>query len=126
MITYKKEICQLHNNRFTKINCDLLKIYSVLGKKWSLVIFYQIEEKLTSFNELKKITQNKISDPLLSKRLKDLEKTNLILKTKSKKYRRTEFGEDFAKDLTRIKETTIKHKLKFPHECRNSCIFLKH
>jgi len=62
------------------IPCDVSDIWHVLGKAWALVILKNLSTKeLIRFNDLKRILPG-ISNTVLSSRLKDLEKANLISK----------------------------------------------
>jgi DNA-binding HxlR family transcriptional regulator len=62
------------------IPCEVSDIWHVLGKAWALIILKNMStKKLIRFNDLKRILPG-ISNTVLSSRLKDLEKANLISK----------------------------------------------
>ena len=62
------------------IPCEVSDIWHVLGKAWALIILKNMStKKLIRFNDLKRILPG-ISNTVLSSRLKDLERANLISK----------------------------------------------
>lgn len=108
------------------LECELIKLYHFMGKKWSMALLHNINEKPLSFNELKKLTNNLISPILLSNRLKEMIKLKLIKKiTRENKlcYVRTEPGKEFDKIIHDLKKWSIKHNYDLPKECKkNICI----
>ncbi len=62
------------------IQCEVSDIWHILGKAWALVVLKNMSTKEPiRFNDLKKALPG-ISNTVLSDRLKDLEKANLISK----------------------------------------------
>jgi DNA-binding HxlR family transcriptional regulator len=60
--------------------CEILNIWDVLGRRWSLLILKNISsKKVVRFNELKRSLKD-ISNTVLSDRLSELEKEGLITK----------------------------------------------
>lgn len=60
--------------------CEILDIWDVLGRRWSLLILKNLSSKpVIRFNELKRSLKD-ISNTVLSDRLYDLEKEGLITK----------------------------------------------
>jgi DNA-binding HxlR family transcriptional regulator len=60
--------------------CEIMPIWEVLGKRWSLLILKNLSTKeVIRFNELKK-SLNGISSTVLSERLLDLERNGLVRK----------------------------------------------
>lgn len=83
--------------------CPVSRIIEVLSKKWMLLILKRLNENHKKrFNELQKDIRN-ISPRTLSKRLKELEKAELIKKIKFNEipprveYSLTESGRDLIK-----------------------------
>jgi DNA-binding HxlR family transcriptional regulator len=60
--------------------CEILGIWDVLGKRWSLLILKNLSSKnVIRFNELKRSLKH-ISNTVLSDRLSELEREGLITK----------------------------------------------
>src|SRR5215218_8061982 len=59
--------------------CEILNIWDVLGRRWSLIIKNLSSKKVVRFNELKRSLKD-ISNTVLSDRLSELEKEGLITK----------------------------------------------
>ena len=60
--------------------CDILDIWDVLGRRWSLLILKNLSiKKVVRFNELKRSLKG-ISSTVLSDRLSELEQEGLITK----------------------------------------------
>jgi len=60
--------------------CEILNIWDVLGRRWSLLILKNLSsKKVVRFNELKRSLKD-ISNTVLSDRLSELEKEGLITK----------------------------------------------
>jgi DNA-binding HxlR family transcriptional regulator len=60
--------------------CEILNIWDVLGRRWSLLILKNLSSKpVIRFNELKRSLKD-ISNTVLSDRLSELEKEGLITK----------------------------------------------
>lgn len=74
----------MQNNKIKKA-CPLNKILNYLGKKWTLAILQELNGKKKRFNDLIENIEN-INPRTLSKRLKELENSNIISR---KKYNET-------------------------------------
>ena len=60
--------------------CEILNIWDVLGRRWSLLILKNLSsKKVVRFNELKRSLKD-ISNTVLSDRLSELEQEGLITK----------------------------------------------
>lgn len=67
-------------NTLSPIECHSDKIWNILGKTWALLILKKLSEKdVTRFNEIKKAIP-RMSNTVLSERLRDLETEGLIVK----------------------------------------------
>lgn len=66
--------------RSVEEKCNILNIWNVLGRRWSLLILKNLSSKnVVRFNELKRNLED-ISNTVLSDRLSELEKEGLIIK----------------------------------------------
>jgi DNA-binding HxlR family transcriptional regulator len=62
------------------VKCEVVNIWEVLGKRWSLLILKNLSTKeVIRFNELKKVLSG-ISSTVLSERLLELEREGLVSK----------------------------------------------
>jgi DNA-binding HxlR family transcriptional regulator len=61
-----------------KEKCDIMDLFVVFGKKWTIPIFYWVTETPISYNRLRAKCDNKVNPTLLSSRLKSLAKLKLI------------------------------------------------
>jgi len=67
-------------NKSLEEKCNILNIWDVLGRRWSLLILKNLSSKnVVRFNELKRSLKD-ISNTVLSDRLSELEKKGLIAK----------------------------------------------
>lgn len=95
-------------------NCTIYKTADLIGKRWTLLIILELAKKKRSFNELK-ASIPKITAKILSTRLKELEKQQIISKkllistqpVKSE-YSLTKAGKDFFKIIKQIKQWALK------------------
>lgn len=65
--------------RGSKTGKPIMALLDLLGRTWSLGVIWQLREGALSFSELQLCCEN-ISPTLLTKRLKELQQTNLIEK----------------------------------------------
>ena len=79
----------LNSKSETKIleeKCEILDIWDVLSRRWSLLILKNISSKnVIRFNELKRSLKD-IINTVLSNRLSELEREGLLLKKYIQKY----------------------------------------
>ncbi|MGB9168142.1 MAG: helix-turn-helix domain-containing protein [Nitrososphaeraceae archaeon] len=69
-----------HETKILEEKCEILDIWDVLSRRWSLLILKNISTKnVIRFNELKRSLKN-ISNTVLSDRLSELEREGLIAK----------------------------------------------
>ena len=113
-------------------NCTIYKTSNFIGKRWTLLILlelYRGDYKSKRYSEIKRNLPN-ITPKILSTRLKELEKQNLIKKkidTSTSpikcEYSLTESGKDFIKIIKDIKKWSLKwkfdNKLCQSLDCRN-------
>ena len=102
------------------IECDLIELYALMGKKWTIPILHNITSKPISFNELKRISNNLISPILLSTRLKELVSFKIIIKRKIKGkivYMLTQEGKGLKKLMIYLKKWAISSNYTLPKEC---------
>ena len=102
-----------------KKECSVRKSVNFLGKRWTLLILlelYKGKSEWKRFSQIKKNLDN-ITPKILSMRLKELEKENLIEKKINRdefpiksKYKLTEIGKDFIKVIKNIKKWSLKWK----------------
>lgn len=104
-----------------KKECGVRKSVNFLGKRWTLLILlelYKGELKWKRFSQIKKNLEN-ITSKILSTRLKELERENLIEKKVKvtefqikSEYKLTEAGKDFIRVIKNIKRWSLKWKKK--------------
>ena len=58
--------------------CDLLELLSFLGKKWSFMLLTNIKEQPISYNELYALSSHRINPTLLSERLKEFVRFDVV------------------------------------------------
>jgi DNA-binding HxlR family transcriptional regulator len=63
----------------TKLECPVKKVMEIVGKKWTILIVYNLLSGPKRFKELEK-SLGQICPRMLSERLKELEKLKLIEK----------------------------------------------
>ena len=77
---FKNILSSISENREQEDNCNILNIWNVLSRRWSLLILKNLSsKKVVRFNELKRSLKD-ISNTVLSDRLSELEKEGLITK----------------------------------------------
>ena len=114
-------------------SCDFLELFHFLGKKWTVILLYKLNEKPYSFNDLKTISKKMISPILLSSRLKVLCDFNLIEKRFYKGryvYVITEKGKGLSKLLKKFKAWAIEGNYHandacYETKCCCECLFGK-
>ena len=102
-----------------KRECSVRNAVNFLGKRWTLLILlelYKGESEWKRFSQIKKNLDN-ITPKILSMRLKELERENLIEKRVNaaefpikSEYRLTEAGKDFISVIKKIKKWSLKWK----------------
>lgn len=101
--------------------CDLREILRLFGKKWTYPIFTHINKKPISFNQLYSISKHIINPTLLSNRLKDFIKYNLIKKEKVNgriTYSITPAGRELKDIILKLKSWCVHQDLNIPGKCR--------
>jgi len=66
--------------RGSKTGKPIMALLDLLGRTWALGVIWQLRQGALSFSELQRCCEN-ISPTLLTKRLKELQQTNLIEKS---------------------------------------------
>ncbi len=104
-----------------KEGCSVRKSVNFLGKRWTLLILLELYKgklEWKRFSQIKK-NLNDITSKILSARLKELERENLINKRVDvaefpikSEYRLTKAGEDFIRIIKNIKKWSLKWKKK--------------
>ena len=102
-----------------KKECSVRKSVNFLGKRWTLLILlelYKGKSEWKRFSQIKKNLDN-ITPKILSMRLKELERENLIEKKVNaeefpikSEYKLTEAGKDFISIIKHIKKWSLKWK----------------
>jgi DNA-binding HxlR family transcriptional regulator len=93
----------------TKLECPVKKVMEIVGKKWTILIVYNLLSGPKRFKELEK-SLGKICPRMLSERLKELEKLKLIEKKISSTwplkitYGLTKKGKSFYKIIKAMEE----------------------
>ncbi len=104
-----------------KKECSVRKSVNFLGKRWTLLILLELyngKSEWKRFSQIKKNLDN-ITPKILSIRLKELKRENLIEKRVNvaefpikSEYRLTEAGKDFISIIKNIKKWSLKWKKK--------------
>ena len=106
--------------------CDIIDIYSLLGKKWSVPILSRFQKKPLTFNELDAIANHTINPTLLSDRLKEFIAYGVIEKKEYNghlSYFLTPRGEELKSIMYQFKIWALKHKLHMPSVCnKETCV----
>lgn len=95
--------------------CTIYKTADFIGKKWTLLILLELhkgKDEWKRFNTIKK-SLPKITSKVLSLRLKELEKEDLIKTKKStetSEYSLSVSGKEFIKIIQDMKKWALKHK----------------
>ena len=77
---FKNILSSISENREQEDNCNILNIWNVLSRRWSLLILRNLSSKnVIRFNELKRNLKG-ISSTVLSDRLSELEQEGLVTK----------------------------------------------
>ena len=103
-----------------KKECDVLKLYKLLGKKWTIELFFNIDDDPASYNQLFSLFGHTISPTLLSKRLKELSDFNLINKKNvswKNLYIITTKGEELKNIILKSKIWLYSYENNIPKEC---------
>ena len=76
----KNILSSISENREQEDNCNILNIWNVLSRRWSLLLLRNLSSKnVIRFNELKRNLKG-ISSTVLSDRLSELEQEGLVTK----------------------------------------------
>lgn len=105
---------------FTK--CDIIDLYSFLGKKWTFALFSNMSEDPVTFNQLHEMSRHLINPTLLSERLKDMIRFNLVerkIVDGKVSYIITSQGQEFKSILHQIKEWAQRNSMDIPEKCKN-------
>ena len=103
--------------------CELLELYSFLGKKWAFVLLSNISEKPISFNQLNNLSNHLINPTLLSERLKAMIRFKLISKEEvgnRNLYLLTPEGKKLKEILHQLKLWSVENHYNLPNICKNS------
>lgn len=113
-------------------NCTVYKTADIVGKKWSLLILFELYRSGTRekrYTEIK-LALPKITPKLLSLRLKELERDGLISKkidTSSfpvkSTYKLTKAGEEFIVVAKALKNWSLKWHIKNDYCKKTECKF---
>lgn len=77
---FKNILSSISKNREQEDNCNILNIWNVLSRRWSLLLLRNLSSKnVIRFNELKRNLKG-ISSTVLSDRLSELEQEGLVTK----------------------------------------------
>ncbi len=106
--------------------CDLIEVYSLLGKKWSVPILSRFGKNPLTFNEIDAIANHIINPTLLSERLKEFIVYGILEKKEHQghiSYALTVRGEELKAVMGDFKLWALKHKLHLPAVCsKESCV----
>lgn len=99
------------------MECDLLRIQKLLGKKWTIMILQELSwNNILSFNQIRKRIKQ-VTNKILAQRLGELEEEELVQrKVINKRPRRVEYaltekGKDMVKMWDLMKKWGIKNVL---------------
>ena len=111
-----------------KKECSVRKAVNFLGKRWTLLILLELYKGSSDWKRYSQLKKElpEITSKILSLRLKELEKENLIKRKidtavfpiKSE-YSLTKSGNDFIKIIKNIKNWSLKWKIK-NKQCKTS------
>ena len=108
--------------------CELIDLYSFLGKKWTFAMFTKIDTTPITYNELYSLSRHLINPTLLSNRLKRMIKFNLIKRAKVNNkitYSITPEGKKLKGLLHPIKAWSIENSYNLPSKCKFNSINCK-
>lgn len=109
-------------------DCDVLRFYYILGKKWTYALLYNINSnKNYSFEDLFKFGKRRINRTMLSNIIKELIHLKILIKI-NKKYCLTTRGMRIKKILDEIKVVFIDDCKYIRQDIKEDCIvnnFLK-
>jgi len=101
--------------------CELIDLYSFMGKKWTFAMLTNIGTNPITYNEMYSLSKHLINPTLLSNRLKDMIKFNLIKKENincKTTYTITPEGRKLKEILHQIKLWSIENNYNLPDKCR--------
>ena len=100
-------------------NCGLIRIYGLLGKKWSMPILHSFMSRdRQKYVDIHRRYRKIINPSLLSDRLKSFQMSGIISKDEENVYSLTRFGRRLVSILHEVKEEAISEDLKIPAVCR--------
>lgn len=106
--------------------CDIIDIYALLGKKWSVPLLSRFQKDPITFNELDAISNRIINPTLLSDRLKEFVAYGILERKEFKghhAYALTRRGEELKKVMEQFKHWAMSNKLHIPAICNKiSCV----
>lgn len=105
---------------FTK--CDIIELYSFLGKKWTFALLSNINKDPVTFNQLHETSRHLINPTLLSDRLKEMIRFGIIERKVLEgrvSYLITHQGQELKSILHTIKEWAEKNGMEIPGKCKN-------
>ena len=108
--------------RKEKDNCDVLRFYYILGKKWTYALLYKMNpNKDYSFEEFYRFARRKINRTMLSNILKELVHLKILSKT-DKRYSLTHKGRKIKKIMDKIKNLFIEDCEYINQDMKEDCI----
>ena len=103
-------------------NCDVLRFYYILGKKWTYALIYKMDSnRKYSFEEFYRFARRKINRTMLSNILKELIYLKILVKT-DKKYCLTKKGMKIKSILNKIKTIFIDDCGYIRQDIKEDCI----
>lgn len=109
------------------MDCNLLRVQQLIGKKWNIFILEGLlHQKALGFNQLRN-RLGKITNRILSARLKTLEKYSLVQRKVIQEkpllvsYSLTKKGKDFIKIILVIKRWGVEYRLVLQSCISNDC-----
>lgn len=104
-------------------HCYLRKLYDFLGKKYSLTLVHLFSNEAITFNQILRLSKNRINPTLLSQRLKIMQELGLIEIEEENThvaYILTKQGKELTEHLTNIKKWGIATQTNIPANCKYS------
>ena len=77
----------------TKHKRPIMELIDILGRKWVLRILWELHIQASTFRELQSRCGD-LSPTIINKRLKELQESNLVIKSADKGYELSEWGEE--------------------------------
>ncbi len=105
------------NHQFLNEFCGVHYAIDLIEGRWKMIILYKLEGKVLRFTELKKLIPN-ITDRVLTRQLKELERDGLIARSvvaavpAKVVYALTESGHALSPTWKRLEQWGLEHKAK--------------